>query len=65
MKLAKIANNKEVRANPLWSKLLKIRNSLVQLAAAAEMRQSGLDETRYIEFLHTNFRHSKTISSLI
>lgn len=46
MKLSKFANNKEVRSNPLWNKLLKIRNSLVQLATAAEMRQSGLDETR-------------------
>lgn len=48
MKFAeKFANHQEtLKSNPVWNKLVKIRNSLVQLAAAEEMRQGGLDETR-------------------
>ena len=35
-----------LKTNPVWNKLMRIRNSLVQLAQAEEMRQSALDETR-------------------
>ena len=50
-KLAWFANRFEnhpeaLKSNPVWNKLMRIRNSLVQLAQAEEMRQSALDETR-------------------
>lgn len=50
-KLAWFANKFEhhpeaLKTNPVWNKLMRIRNSLVQLAQAEEMRQSALDETR-------------------
>jgi hypothetical protein len=43
----KFANHPEtLKSNPVWNKLMRIRNSLVQLAKAEEIRQTSLDETR-------------------